>query len=112
LGGDIYDVITFADSSVGITIADVSGHGVPAGFVTALFKSCFYRTTHTEMSPDKVLFEMNNQLAAMVTTGEYVTAIYARLLNEGRLLEFSGYSRIDLKPYSSATRNEERNEGV
>jgi serine phosphatase RsbU (regulator of sigma subunit) len=103
LGGDIYDVITFADNSVGVTIADVSGHGVPAGFVTALFKSCFYRTTHTEMSPDKVLFEMNNQLAAMVTTGEYVTAIYARLLNEGRLLEFSGAGHPYPIYYNAAT---------
>jgi sigma-B regulation protein RsbU (phosphoserine phosphatase) len=79
LGGDIYDVIQFQDQAIGVTIADVSGHGVPAGFVTALFKSSFYRMTHNYSKPGDILYHLNNELAAIVKTGEYVTASYCRL---------------------------------
>ncbi len=79
LGGDIYDVIKFNDESVGVTVADVSGHGVPAGFITAIYKSIFYRATHNYKKPGDILFQLNNALADIVKTGEYVTAIYCRI---------------------------------
>ncbi len=90
LGGDLYDVMKFKDNTIGITVADVSGHGVPAGFITALFKASFYRTTHTFQSPDDILFNLNNELAKIITTGEYITAIYCRLEDDGRKLLYSG----------------------
>lgn len=79
LGGDIYDVIKFNDNSVGVTVADVSGHGVPAGFITAIYKSIFYRATHNYKKPGDILFQLNNALADIIKTGEYVTAIYCRI---------------------------------
>ncbi len=90
LGGDLYDVMKFKDDAIGITVADVSGHGVPAGFITALFKASFYRTTHTFQSPGDILFNLNNELAKIITTGEYITAIYCRLEDDGRKLLYSG----------------------
>jgi phosphoserine phosphatase RsbU/P len=77
LGGDLYDVIKFANGTVGVAIADVSGHGVPAGFITAIFKSSLYRITHSHKTPSDILFHLNNELADMVKTGEYVTAVYS-----------------------------------
>lgn len=79
LGGDIYDVIKFANGTTGVAIADVSGHGVPAGFITAIFKSSFYRITHNHTSPADILFHLNNELADIVKTGEYVTAAYGQI---------------------------------
>lgn len=95
LGGDIYDVIKFPNDTVGVAIADVSGHGVPAGFITAIFKSSFYRITHNHACPSDILFHLNNELADIVKTGEYVTAIYSRVCplddGSGKLaFEFSG----------------------
>lgn len=94
LGGDIYDVIKFPNGTVGVAIADVSGHGVPAGFITAMFKSSLYRTTHTYRAPNDVLHHLNNEMADMVKTGEYVTAIYCHIheLQEGgnRQMDYSG----------------------
>jgi len=79
LGGDIYDVIKFPNGTVGVAIADVSGHGVPAGFITAIFKSSFYRITHNHSEPGDILYHLNNELADIVKTGEYVTAVYGRI---------------------------------
>ena len=96
LGGDIYDIIKFHDGSVGVTVADVSGHGVPAGFITAIYKSLLYRATHSYSSPKDILFHLNNELADIIRTGEYVTSVYCRLqapdlFSKGPLqLEFSG----------------------
>lgn len=95
LGGDIYDVIKFPNGTVGVAIADVSGHGVPAGFITAIFKSSFYRITHNHSMPGDILYHLNNELADIVKTGEYVTAVYTRIREEesgsGKLvMDYSG----------------------
>lgn len=94
LGGDIYDVIKFPNGTVGVAIADVSGHGVPAGFITAMFKSSLYRTTHNYSAPNDILHHLNNEMADMIKTGEYVTAVYCRIRtleeNGQRVLDYSG----------------------
>lgn len=95
LGGDLYDVIQFADQSIGVAIADVSGHGVPAAFVTAIFKATFYRTTHNYTLPGDILYHLNNELMNIIKTGQYVTGVYTRLTadeqNPGQYqLQYSG----------------------
>ncbi|MBY0449463.1 MAG: serine/threonine-protein phosphatase [Cyanobacteria bacterium] len=90
LGGDLYDVVTFEENKIGISVADVSGHGVPAGFITAIFKSSFYRITHTYEQPGQILYHLNNELLQIIKTGDYITAIYARLLEGERHLEYAG----------------------
>jgi phosphoserine phosphatase RsbU/P len=90
VGGDLYDVVTVNDNEVGVALADVSGHGVPASFITAMFKASFYRTTHHYDLPGDVLFHLNNELMDMVKTGDYITALYCRLLQKGTVLEYAG----------------------
>jgi phosphoserine phosphatase RsbU/P len=90
LGGDLYDVLKFSDNSMGISITDVSGHGVPAGFITAIFKTSLYRVTHENSDPAQVLFHLNNELFDIVKTGDYVTSVYLRIDMETMALECSG----------------------
>jgi serine phosphatase RsbU (regulator of sigma subunit) len=95
LGGDLYDVIPFHhhdDHAIGIAVADVSGHGVPAGFVTAIFKAAFYRMTHTYEAPWDILHHLNNELSDIVKTGDYVTAFYGKLCSQdtGYRFDYTG----------------------
>lgn len=92
LGGDIYDVIQFADKTIGVAIADVSGHGVPAAFVTAIFKASFYRTTHNYSLPGDLMYHLNNELINIIKTGQYITGVYCRMfdINGKKRLQFSG----------------------
>ena len=90
IGGDLYDMITFQDGTLGVLMSDVSGHGIPAAFITAMVKSSFYRITHHHQTPDQVLFHLNNQLADVIKTGEYSTAIYLHLDERSKLLQFAG----------------------
>jgi len=82
LGGDLYDVLPFPDGSVGVAVADVSGHGVPAGFITAIFKAAFYRMTHTYDAPWDIIYHLNNELMDIIKTGDYITGLYTRLTPE------------------------------
>ena len=41
VAGDIYDFITLGPSRVGLLVADVSGHGVPAALVASMVKLAF-----------------------------------------------------------------------
>ena len=108
LGGDLYDVMGFNDGSIGITVADVSGHGVPAGFITAIFKASFYRATHTFQSPGDILYHLNNELANIIKTGEYITAIYCRLEEDGQTLHYSGAGHPYPLHYVAATNTLEK----
>jgi serine phosphatase RsbU (regulator of sigma subunit) len=90
IGGDLYDLITFKDKTLGILMSDVSGHGLPAAFITAMIKSSFYRITHHHQSPDQVLFHLNNQLADVVKTGDYSTALYLHLDEVHKTIQFAG----------------------
>jgi phosphoserine phosphatase RsbU/P len=92
VGGDLYDIIRLRPSEpyVGISVSDVSGHGVPASFITAIYKATLYRITHNAQDPGQVMYELNNELADIVKTGDYVTAIYGRLFDCGTRFEFAG----------------------
>jgi serine phosphatase RsbU (regulator of sigma subunit) len=90
IGGDLYDLCEFSDNSLGVIITDVSGHGVPAAFITALLKASFYRITHQHKVPDQVLFHLNNQMASVVKTNDYLTAAYMHFINQGKTLQFAG----------------------
>ncbi len=94
LGGDYYDVMHHEDGTVSLLVADVSGHGITAAFVTSILKALFYQACRLHPSPDAMLTFMNNQLAKILKTGAYVTAVAARLLpddttDSGWAMEYS-----------------------
>lgn len=90
LGGDLYDVIPFKDGSVGVAIGDVSGHGVPASFITAIFKASIYRATLNHTDPGHILAAINDELSNIIKTDDYVTAIYCRAQPGENRLYYSG----------------------
>ncbi len=90
LGGDLYDVLKFQDNAIGVSITDVSGHGVPAGFITAIFKTSLYRITHQLKNPSDVLYHLNNELFDIIKTGDYVTSLYLRIDMDTLALQCAG----------------------
>lgn len=108
LGGDLYDFMTFAEGDFGVTVADVSGHGVPAAFITAIFKASFYRMIHNAQTPGDLLYQLNNELSGIVKTGDYITGIYARVCEAQRALVYSGAGHPYPFVYRAATGTVER----
>jgi serine phosphatase RsbU (regulator of sigma subunit) len=77
IGGDFFDVLKVSPDTLGIIIADVSGHGVAPAFITAMFKSAFSHFAPGESSPAKVLTRLNQEFARIIRTEHYLTAFYA-----------------------------------
>ena len=73
IGGDFYDVHLLKDNKIGIMIADVSGHGIPAALVTTMAKMSFGNAGAKYDSPKKIFQEMNQSILDHVKTQDYMT---------------------------------------
>ena len=75
VAGDFYDFVEIDDERLGILVADVSGHGVPAAMLASMVKvSLAAQRAHAER-PGSVLTGMNKTLFGRLA-GQYVTAAY------------------------------------
>ncbi len=73
IGGDFYDVHLLKDDKIGVMIADVSGHGIPAALVTTMAKMSFGNAGSKYDSPKKIFQEMNQSILDHVKTQDYMT---------------------------------------
>ena len=89
-GGDYYDFIDVGENSLGITIADVSGHGVGSGLVMAMTRTLLHN--YCEETDDiKMIFEKINKYLKDNTANNYfVTMFYGLLDLKSLKLSFSG----------------------
>jgi phosphoserine phosphatase RsbU/P len=76
VAGDIYDFVRLGPSSLGILVADVSGHGIPAAIVASMVKVAFAAQVDHADDPARVLASMN-QILCRHLEHAYVTAVYA-----------------------------------
>jgi len=76
VAGDLYDFVALAPSRLGILVADVSGHGIPAALVASMVKLAFAMQTEQADDPAAVLTAMNGALSRQLQHA-FVTAIYA-----------------------------------
>lgn len=81
LGGDLFDVVPLSrhEDHLAVSISDVSGHGLPAGFITAIYKAAFSRSTNRFKTSEAILDAVNQDLSAVIKTDHYVTAYCATL---------------------------------
>ncbi|WCL49838.1 SpoIIE family protein phosphatase [Leptospira sp. GIMC2001] len=73
VGGDFFDFHAFADGRVGVIIADVSGHGVPAALVAAMLKIASSLEFERSMNPSALLTSINGTLHGK-TKKAFITA--------------------------------------
>ena len=75
VAGDFYDFLEMDAHRIGILVADVSGHGVPAALIASMVKVAFAAQREHAESPAAVLAGMNETLCGRLA-GQYVTAAY------------------------------------
>lgn len=79
VGGDFYDFIEFNDNSIGFTVGDVSGKGIPAALFMARMVSDFRLYTQIYREPSHVLNVLNNVLFERTHRGMFVTTLFGIL---------------------------------
>jgi serine phosphatase RsbU (regulator of sigma subunit) len=79
VGGDFYDFLPLADGRLGIVLGDVTDKGVPAALVMTATRSMLRAMARESDTPGTVLARVNDQLAADIPPGMFVTCFYAIL---------------------------------
>ncbi len=75
VGGDFFDFHEISPTELGVMIADVSGHGIPAALVSAMLKIAFSTQVRLAKEPAALLSQINTTLLGK-TKGAFLTASY------------------------------------
>lgn len=86
IGGDFYDVHYLKGDKLGIMVADVSGHGIPAALVTTMAKISFGNAGAKYDSPKQIFQEVNQNLLNHVKTQDYMTCFMVSIDDEYNII--------------------------
>jgi serine phosphatase RsbU (regulator of sigma subunit) len=89
VAGDFYDFIPVDNKRIGILVADVSGHGMPAALIASMLKIALAAQADHADDPVRVLQGLNQALCGKFQH-HYVTAAYAFIDMEKRTLKYGG----------------------
>jgi sigma-B regulation protein RsbU (phosphoserine phosphatase) len=79
VGGDLVDVVALPDNSVFAYVADVSGHGLPAGILMGMIKTAVRTQLFDLPSPTAVFERLNEVLPAVKEQHMYATCTALRI---------------------------------
>lgn len=79
VAGDFYDFLPGEGRRLGIFLADVSGHGVPAALVASMLKVAVASQAGHAESPARVLTGVNQVLEGKLPGNKFITAVYVFL---------------------------------
>jgi serine phosphatase RsbU (regulator of sigma subunit) len=89
VAGDFYDFLLVDDRRIGILVADVTGHGVPAALIASMLKVAFAAQTAHAEDPAKVLTGLNRALCGKFEE-HFVTAAYVFVDLDLFVLRYAG----------------------
>ena len=89
MGGDFYDYIELPNGEIGLVIADVSGHGVPAAFFIAVARTNLRELAVHHTDPGECLAQTNDALCAQNPLDLFVTVFYCVLEPKSGVLHYA-----------------------
>ena len=104
VAGDFYDFLVLDDRRMGVLIADVSGHGVPAALVASMVKIAIAAQAEHAHDPGKVMAGLNSVLFGKLQ-GQFVTAAYLFLDLEAGTGRYSAAGHPPLLHYRAAVQS-------
>jgi len=84
VGGDYYDFIRIAENQLGIVVGDVSGKGIAAALIMAMFRASLIAEIRNNYSIRTIISKVNRLLWESVEADRFVTAMYGVLDIEAR----------------------------
>ena len=104
VAGDFYDFAVIDDHTVGILVADVSGHGMPAALIASMLKIAFAAQSAHAGDPVQVLSGLNQALYGKFQV-HYVTAAYVVIDTVKQTLTYAGAGHPPLLLRDAASGN-------
>lgn len=89
VAGDFYDFLTSDRNHLGILIADVTGHGVPAALIASMLKVAFASQSAYTEDPARVLTGLNQALCGKFEE-HFVTAAYLYMDLDAKIIRYAG----------------------
>ncbi len=89
VAGDFYDFIVVDEKHIGILVADVSGHGMPAALIASMLKIALSAQGAHAADPAQVLLGLNQALCGKFQH-HYVTAAYLFVDMQKRTMTYAG----------------------
>jgi phosphoserine phosphatase RsbU/P len=102
VAGDFYDFIVVDEKHIGILVADVSGHGMPAALIASMLKIALSAQAERAADPAQVLLGLNEALCGKFQH-HYVTAAYLFVDTAKRTLTYAGAGHPPLLLWGGAT---------
>ncbi|HXH38925.1 MAG TPA: PP2C family protein-serine/threonine phosphatase [Thermoanaerobaculia bacterium] len=78
VAGDFYDFLEMENGCLGVFIADVSGHGVPAALVASMLKIALATQVGNASSPARILAALNTLFCGRLER-QFITASYVHI---------------------------------
>lgn len=103
IGGDYYDYSILGQNSFSVTIADVSGKGVPAAFLMALGRSILKTLDQEGTMPAANLVGLNNMIYPDITEDMFITMLHSKYDYENKTLHYSNAGHNPLIVYRAET---------
>ena len=104
VAGDFYDFIVVDERHVGILIADVSGHGLPAALIASMLQVALTAQARHVSEPGKVLAGLNQALCGKFQHN-FVTAAYVYVDLEKNIMNYAGAGHPPLLLWRKSTRS-------
>ncbi len=89
VGGDIYNFFEIDKHSIGVLIADVSGQGVPAAFISTIAMMAIVNNERYYFSPALLLQAINEEVCGSVKMEYYLNMFYFVLDTKSKRILFS-----------------------
>ena len=101
VAGDFFDFLVVDEKRVGILVADVSGHGMPAALIASMLKIALAAQAPNAADPAEVLLGLNLALCGKFQH-HYVTAAYVFLDMEKHVLRYAGAGHPSILHWGSS----------
>jgi len=89
VAGDFYQFIQVDDHRLGVLVADVSGHGVPAALIASMIKVAMKSVSDCADHPSQVLCSLN-QILSPELRGQFVSLAYLWIDSKNNSARYAG----------------------
>jgi sigma-B regulation protein RsbU (phosphoserine phosphatase) len=102
VAGDFYDFIVIDEKHLGILVADVSGHGLPAALIASMLKAALSAQSPHACDPARVLAGLNQSLCGKFQH-HFATAAYVFVDMEKNSMSYAAAGHPPLLLWRSST---------